>query len=98
MHLSGLVESKIVRELLSTQQKSERVTTIVSKVNFADFDGVVSKVVVDDVGQVVIAGEETQNLLVVVEELFLAFDSATAERLLEELFHFLVLLEGERFL
>jgi len=53
-------------------------------VDLSDLEGVVCKVVVDDVGEVIEASVEPQDFSVVVEELLLRGYTAAAERLLHE--------------
>jgi len=57
--LSWLVNIEAVWELLSAEEKSEGVTTVVRVMNFTDFNSVISQVVVDNVRKVLAAGKET---------------------------------------
>ena len=67
-------------------------------VNFADFDGVVSKVVVHDEGQILAARVEAQDLAVIVQELLLGRDLSASKTLFEEFLHFSVSLGRNFFL
>ena len=90
--LSWLVDIKAVWKLSSSQKKGEGVTAIVSMVNLTDLNGVISQVVVDDVWEAVVSGEETEYFAVVVQELLLGFNLTTTEGFLEELNHLSILL------
>jgi len=61
-------------------------------VDLTDLDGVIGKEVLPDELIIVALGEEPQHFSVVVKELFLRWNSSTAELLLEELKEFWVLL------
>lgn len=92
--LTGLVYGVVVRQLLSSQKEREGVTAVVGVMDLSDLDSVVSKVVVDDEGQVFTSGVETENLTIVVQELLLGGNLATAEGLLEELHHLAITVGG----
>ena len=80
-----LCHLEVTRQSLSLHQKGEVVATVIRVVHFSDFNGVISKEIVNDEGKFVEAGEEAEDLSVVVEELLLALDSATAKRFLHVL-------------
>lgn len=96
--LSRLVNAKVIRQSLSSKEKSEGLAAVVRVVYFTNFDGVVSQVVVDNERQVFAAGIETENLAIMIEELFLGCNLATSKRLLEEFLHLTVTLGDDRFL
>ena len=56
-------------------------------VDLADLNSVVGKIVVDNVWEVLAAGEEAEDTSIVVEELLLGGNFAATEGLLEELLH-----------
>lgn len=78
MHLARLVESKVVGKFLSSQEESEVVSSIVSEMNLSDLNSVVSQVVVDNVREFFKLAVESENLKIVVQELFLALNSSTS--------------------
>lgn len=88
--LAWLVHVKAVWQLLSSQKKRKRVASVIGSMGLSDLNGVVGQVVVHDERQVLTGREEAQDLTVVVEELLLGRNLATAEFLLEVLEHLLV--------
>ena len=84
----------VIGQLLSSEQESEGVATIVGGVNFSDLNSVISQVVVDNEGQVFGSSEEAEDLSVVVQELLLGGDFTATEGLFEELLHLTVTLGG----
>ena len=92
--LAWLVDVHAVGEFLAAEEDSESVSAVVGAVALADLESVVGQVVVHDVWQVLALGEESEDLAIVVEELLLSGDLATAELLLEELQQLGVLLHG----
>lgn len=94
--LTGLVNVKTVRQLLSSQEKREGVATVIRAVRLSDFDCVIGQVVVNDVRELLAVGEETQHLAVMVEELLLRGNLATTEALFEVLNQLLVSLWWDR--
>jgi len=85
--LSWLVDIEAVWELLSTEEQGKCVAAVVRVVHLTDLDSVIGQVVVDDVWEVVGAGEEPENTSIVIEELLLGGNFAATEGLLEELLH-----------
>ena len=77
--LSRLVQPKVVWQLLSSQEQSEIISTVVSEMNFSDFNSVISQVVVDHEGQFLELAVEAKNLQIVVQELLLAFHSTSSK-------------------
>ena len=97
--LAWLVDSEVVGKFLAAQLHGETITAVVGVVHLTDLDGVIGKVVVDDVGQAIAAvAEEAEDLAVLVEELLLGGNLATTERLFLVLTHLGVLLQGLRLL
>jgi len=92
--LSGLVYIERLGQLLSLEQKGERVSTIISVMALSDFSGIVSQEIVNDKLKVITSSEESENSSVIVQELFLGSNSTTAEGLLHELFQIICLLGG----
>jgi len=92
--LAWLVHTEGLRQFLSSQVDREGVSAVVGEVDLPDLDGVISQEVVPDVLQVLAQHEESQHFSVVVEELLLGGNLATAKLLLQELEHLLVLLAG----
>lgn len=82
-----MVHIEAIRELLSTEEKGECVTTVVGVMNLADLDCVVCQVVVDNEWEVLAVREETENAAIVVEELLLGGNLAATKGFLEELLH-----------
>ncbi len=66
--------------------------------NFANFNSVISQVIMNYEGQVLSFGEEAQHLAIVVEELLLRSNASTAKGLLQELLQVGVLLLWDFFL
>ena len=60
--------------------------------NFSDFNSVISQVVVNDERKIITLGKEPQHLSVVIQKLLLGNYSSTTKCLLQELFHFSILL------
>ncbi len=79
---AGLCHLEVTRQSLSLHQESEVVAAVVRVVNLSNLNGVIGQEVVNDKGEVVEAGVETQDSAIVVEELLLALHSATAKGLL----------------
>jgi hypothetical protein len=92
--LAWLVHVETVWQLLSSQEKGEGVASVVRVVNLTDLNGIVSQVVVDNVGEVVVLAEEAEDLSVVVKELLLGGDLTATESLLKELLKVTVSLGG----
>jgi hypothetical protein len=90
-----LVHDGPVGQLLALQQLGEGVTAVVGVVHLANFDRVVGQEIVDYVGQVIGLAEEAEDFAIVIEELFLAGDLATAEGLLHVLLHLVVAGAGD---
>jgi hypothetical protein len=68
----------------------ERITTIVRVVDFTDFNGIISKIVVNDKWKFFGVAEESQNFAVVIKELLLAWDFATTKSFLHVFLHFII--------
>ena len=92
--LTWLVDIETVGQLLSAEEDSEGVSSVVGEVAVTDLEGIVSEVVVDSVGEVITGGEETEDLAIVIKELLLGGNFAATERLLHEVSHLGVLDEG----
>ena len=90
--LAWLVHIEALWKSLSPEEESEGIAAVVWMVDLTDLEGIISKVVVDDVLEVIALAEEAEHLTVVVKELLLGLDLASAEGLLEELLHLSVLL------
>ena len=92
--LAWLVHREVVGELLAAQLHGEAITAVVGVVHLTDLDGVVGKVVVDDVRETITAvAEEAEDLAVLVKELLLGGNLAATEGLLLVLTHLGVLLQ-----
>jgi len=87
---AGLVDHSLGWKSVSLEHHGESVAAIVRVVHLADLNGVVSQEVVDDERQVVVLAEEAKNLAVLVQELLLAGNFATAKSLLHILLHLIV--------
>jgi hypothetical protein len=72
---------EVTRQSLSFHQKGKVIATIVRVVHLSDFNGVISKEIVDNEGKFIKTGKEAENFAVVIKELLLALDSATTEGL-----------------
>ena len=92
--LTWLVDIETVGQLLSAEKDGEGVSAVVGEVTVTDLESIIGQVVVDDVGEVVTAGEETENLAIVIEELLLGGNFAATEGLLHEVSHLGVLDQG----
>ena len=92
--LTRLVYCKALRKLLSLQQQRERVSAIIWMVDLSDFNSVISQVVVNDERKIITLGKEPQYFSVVIQKLLLGNYSSTTKCLLQELFHFSILLSG----
>ena len=90
--LSWLVNIETVWEFLSSEEKSEGITSIVWMVDLADLYGIVSQVVVDHIWKIIANSEETEHLAVMIQELLLGCNLTTSKGFLEELLHLSVLL------
>lgn len=77
--LSGLVHCEAGRQLSSFEEESEGVSSVISVMDFSNFYGVISQIVVDDIGHVIAPHEEAEDFAVVVEELLLGDHTATTE-------------------
>jgi hypothetical protein len=69
--LSWLIDSKALWEFLSLQEYRERVTTVVSVMDFTDFTCIICKIVVNNVWVIVTLRVISKNSAVIVEELLL---------------------------
>lgn len=87
--LAGLVYGQFFGELLSLNKKGEGISAGVGSFNFSDFHGVISEVVVDDVGDLALA-EELEDLSIVLQELLLRGDSSSSEFVLQEVLHHVI--------
>jgi hypothetical protein len=85
--LAWLVHVKSVGQLLSTEEKSEGVSSVVGVMALTDLECVVSQIVVHHVGKVLVVDEEAEDLAVVIQELLLRSNLATTETLLQEVSH-----------
>lgn len=88
--LTRLINIETVGELLATEEKSEGISAVVGTVTLTDFKRVVSKIVVNDIVEVVSCGEEAQDSAIIVQELLLGLNFATTKALLHEVSHFRV--------
>lgn len=52
IRLSWLVEGKFLWEFLSTEHQRERISTAILEVDFTDFEGIVSEIVMENIGDV----------------------------------------------
>jgi hypothetical protein len=92
IHLTRLIEGKLLMQLLSRIKKwpfeheREGVSAVIGEVDLSDVDGVVGQVIVDNVG-VIGHHVEKEYFTVVLQELFLGLDSATAQLVLEVIHH-----------
>lgn len=60
--------------------------------DFSDFYGIISEVVVDDEREIVTLCEESEHFPVVIQELLLGYDSASSKGLLQEFLHLRIFL------
>lgn len=88
--LTWLIHSEGLWQLLSPEVDGEGIPTVVGVMNFSDLNGIVSKEVVPDELEVLAGHKESQNLSVIIQELFLGWNSASSEFLLEEFKELLV--------
>jgi hypothetical protein len=72
---------EVTRQSLSLHQKGKVIATIVRVVHLSDFNGIISKEIMDNKGKLVKTGKEAENFAVVIKELLLALHSATTEGL-----------------
>ena len=85
--LAWLVDIETVWELLSAEEHGESISSVIGVVALTDLEGVIGEIVVDDVGEIVLGGEETEDATIVVQELLLGLDFAATEALLHEVSH-----------
>jgi hypothetical protein len=64
-----LTNTEAIRDLPSLKKKSEVVSTVVGVMHFSDLTGIISQVIVNNVGNFIIASVESKDFAVVVEEL-----------------------------
>ena len=69
--LAWLVHIMAVWQFLSSKERRSGFAAIVRAMALSNFNGVISQVIVNDVGQVLTEGEEAKHLTIVVQELFL---------------------------
>lgn len=77
--LTWLINSKSLREFLSSQKKGKRVSAVIGMMDLSHLDCVVCQIVVDDERSVITLSVESENLSVVIQELLLRNDSSTSE-------------------
>ena len=83
--LAWLIDIKSVWKLLSSQEESKGISSIVWSVRLSDLNGVIGQVVVENVRKVFADGEESQHLSILVQELLLGGNLSTTEALLKVL-------------
>jgi hypothetical protein len=66
-----LRDLEVIRQLPSLEEEGEVVSPVVGSVHLSDLTGVISQVVVNDVGEVIEASVESEDLAIVIQELFL---------------------------
>lgn len=91
---TGLVNIRSEGELLSSKELWEGVTTVVGVMNFTDLNSVISQVVLEDERKIFRLAEEAEHFAVVIKELLLASNFATAKGLLHVLLHLVVTWAG----
>lgn len=74
-----LAHAKAVRNLPSLKKESEVVSTVIRVMHFSDLAGIICQVIVNDERHLIIAGEESENLAIVVKELLFRGHSATTQ-------------------
>jgi hypothetical protein len=93
--LARLVEGELLVHFLSFEHERERVTAVVGRVDFADVDGVVGQVIVNDV-RILTLNMELQDFAVVFQKLFLGFHTASTQFVFQVVHHLRVL-DGDVF-
>lgn len=93
--LARLVQGELLVHFLSFEHEGERVTAVVGRVDFADVDGVVGQVIVNDV-RILTLNMELQDFAVVFQKLFLGFHAASAQFVFQVVHHLRVL-DGDVF-
>lgn len=88
--LARLVQGEFLEHLLSFEHQGEGVSPVVGGIHFADVDGVIGQVVMDDVG-VLGLDVELQDFSVVLQKLFLGLDTAAPQLVFEVVHHLRVL-------
>ena len=83
--LARLIHVKRLWQSLSSQIHGERVPTVVGEVHFPDLDCVVRQEVMPLELEVSALRVKSKNFSIVIQELFLGWNAATAELLFEEL-------------
>lgn len=96
--LARLVDIESLRKLLSSEVDRERISAVVREVHLSDLNGVISQEVMPDKLKVITSSEESENLAVVVQELLLRSNSASAKLLLKILKELRILLGRHRLL
>lgn len=75
--MTWLIHIKSVWQFLSSQQNCKSVSSIIGIMALTDLKGIVSKVVMYDIWQLLAGGEETENAAIIVQKLFLGLYFAT---------------------
>ena len=75
---------------MTTKKEGESISAVIGTVTLTDFKCVVSKIVVNDIVEVVSCGEVAQDSAIIVQELLLGLNFATTKALLHEVSHFRV--------
>jgi hypothetical protein len=88
--LTWLIYCEGLRKFLSSQINRERISSVIWEMNFSDLNSVVSKEVVPHKLQILASCEESKNLSIVVQELFLGCNFSSSELFLEEFEQLLV--------
>ena len=69
--LTGLIDGESLWQFLSSQVYREGVSSVIWEMNFSDLDGIISQEIVPHKLEILRFSEESENLSVVIEELFL---------------------------
>lgn len=79
IHEAWLSHLKVLRKSLSLHEESKVIATIVRMVYLSDLDSVICQEVVDDEWEIIEASVETKDSAIVIKELLLALNTATAK-------------------
>lgn len=90
LRVAGLAHSERVGKLPALKKERKAVAAVVRVVYLSDLESIICEVVVNDEGESVPAGIESEDLAVAVEELLLRRDATATEGLFHELLQFSV--------